>query len=176
MSKPVPKPGHPTYSVMVVEAIAELKERNGSSRQAIKKHIVEKYAGSIGEATCSKNITKNLKALKDNGKLKEGNGGPYKFVLTDAGKAKPPKPKPKKTVAKKPATKKVAKPKKAAAKKLADVKKSAKKKSAKKVGTPKKIGKSPAKKGKTKSPGKKAKKPTPKKSGKKPAGKKPTKK
>ena len=37
------KTGNPTYVKMVTAAITELKERNGSSRQAILKYIMAKY-------------------------------------------------------------------------------------------------------------------------------------
>ncbi|SCU93633.1 LAME_0F04478g1_1 [Lachancea meyersii CBS 8951] len=37
----------PTYKEMIMEGIASLSERNGSSRQALKKHIAGKYA--VGE-------------------------------------------------------------------------------------------------------------------------------
>ena len=36
-------PTHPKYSDMVVSAITTLKERKGSSRQAILKHIIATY-------------------------------------------------------------------------------------------------------------------------------------
>ena len=172
------KPAHPSYAVMITAAIAELKDRSGSSRQAIVKCIKGRYSG-IGD-NCSRLVTKQVKALKEQGLLKEGNGGPFKFALTDAGKPKPTKPKAKpavkKPAVKKPASKKTTKPgkktsaKKPAAKKASDKKKSAAKKVAKKA-------KTPTKKNKSKSPAKKAgKKPTPKKPGKKPAAKKTQKK
>ena len=34
---------HPTFAVMIAAAIAELKERKGSSRQAIEKYIAANY-------------------------------------------------------------------------------------------------------------------------------------
>ena len=176
MLKPSTKPAHPPYSKMIVEAIAALKDRKGSSRQALVKYIKGNYTG-IGD-NCSSNVNKKLKVLKEEGIVKEGSGGPYKFALTDAGKAKPkPKPKPKPAV-KKPAPKKAKKSdKKASAKKPTAKKASDKKKSTpKKAGTAKKV-KTPTKKSKPKSPAKKAgKKPTPKKTGKKPAAKKSQKK
>lgn len=175
MSKPSTKPAHPPYSKMIVEAIAGLKQREGSSRQALVKYIKGNYTG-IGD-NCNTNVNKKLKVLKENGIVKEGKGGPFKFALTDAGKAKPQAKKPKPAV-KKPAPKKAKKSdKKASAKKPAAKKASDKKKSTpKKAGTAKKV-KTPTKKSKPKSPAKKAgKKPTPKKTGKKPAAKKSQKK
>merc|ERR1712186_161863 len=41
--KPAAKPTHPAYAVMVAAAIKALKERSGSSRQAILKYIVANY-------------------------------------------------------------------------------------------------------------------------------------
>ena len=37
------KPSHPTYQVMVQEAIKALKERKGASRQAMKKYVMSEY-------------------------------------------------------------------------------------------------------------------------------------
>ena len=178
MSKPSTKPAHPPYSKMIVEAIAALKDRKGSSRQALVKYIKGNYTG-IGD-NCSSNVNKKLKVLKEEGIVKEGSGGPYKFALTDAGKAKP-KPKPKPAV-KKPAPKKAKKSDKKASAKKPTAKKPTAKKASDKKSTPKKAGtakkgKTPTKKSKPKSPAKKAgKKPTPKKTGKKPAAKKSQKK
>ena len=170
MSKPATKPAHPSYSAMIIASIAALKERSGSSRQAIVGYIQDNYVG-IGP-NCSKMVTKTTKNLIENGKVKNGSGGSYRFALTEAGKAKPAKakkPAAKKPAAKKPAAKKETKSKKPAAKKPA-VKK------AKKAGT-KKGAKTPTKKTKSKSPAKKTgKKPTPKKTAKKPAAKKSQKK
>lgn len=41
--KPKTAPSHPTYSSMISKAIAELKERGGSSRSAILKYILAHY-------------------------------------------------------------------------------------------------------------------------------------
>ena len=38
--KPAVKPAHPSYAVMIATAIKALKERGGSSRQAIMKYIL----------------------------------------------------------------------------------------------------------------------------------------
>merc|ERR1712198_217070 len=38
--KPAAKPEHPPYAAMISAAIAALKERRGSSRQAILKHVL----------------------------------------------------------------------------------------------------------------------------------------
>ncbi len=36
-------PSHPKYDEMIVKALAMLKERKGSSRQAILKHLLQSY-------------------------------------------------------------------------------------------------------------------------------------
>ena len=41
--KPAVKPAHPPYAVMIAAAIKALKERGGSSRQAILKYILANY-------------------------------------------------------------------------------------------------------------------------------------
>lgn len=144
---------HPKYIDMIVAAIAALKERTGSSRQAIVKYIKANY--KVGDS-CDTHVKLALKRGVASGALAQPKGtgasGSFKVVK----KAEPKKPK--KPAAKKPAAKKTA------AKKPA-----AKKPAAKKATTPKKAAKKPAKKA---SSAKKAKKPA----AKKPAAKKPAKK
>ena len=163
---------HPTFAVMIAAAIAELKERKGSSRQAIEKYVAAnykvgpKYTGPLKQA---------LKKGVEKGTLVQTKGfgasGSFKIAKPEPEK----KPAVKKPAAKKTATKKVTKKtptKKAAAKKTATkkpaTKKAAPKKAtAKKAASPKK--KAPAKK----AAGKVTKKAAPKK---KPAAKKTAKK
>ncbi|KAK8738528.1 hypothetical protein OTU49_003920 [Cherax quadricarinatus] len=150
---------HPKYSAMIAAAIASLKERNGSSRQAILKYIVANY--KIEEKAVATQLKHALKRGVSSGALKQvkGAGASGSFRINKPeDSATPKKPAAKKTVAKKPAPKKATTPKKPAAKKVA-------KKSAAKVTTPKK----PAAK-------KATKKPTPKKTAKKPVAKKVAKK
>ena len=153
---------HPTFAVMIAAAIAELKERKGSSRQAIEKYIAAnykvgpKYTGPMKQA---------LKKGVEKGTLVQTKGvgasGSFKIAKPEPEK----KPAVKKPAAKKTTTKKVTKKtptKKAPAKKTATkkpaAKKAATKKSpAKKAASPKK--KTPAKK----SAGKVTKKAAPKK-------------
>ena len=153
---------HPTFAVMIAAAIAELKERKGSSRQAIEKYIAAnykvgpKYTGPMKQA---------LKKGVEKGTLVQTKGvgasGSFKIAKPEPEK----KPAVKKPAAKKTTTKKVTKKtptKKAPAKKTATkkpaAKKAATKKSpAKKTASPKK--KAPAKK----SAGKVTKKAAPKK-------------
>ena len=145
---------HPKYSEMVAAAIVALKERSGSSRQAILKYISANYKVSDHAGT---HLKLALKRGVTSGALKQVKGTGASGSFKVAEKPKAPKKKP---AAKKPAAKKT--PKKPAAKKTP--KKAAKKPAAKKA-TPKKAAKKPA-----------AKKPAAKKPAKKPAAKKPAKK
>ena len=152
---------HPPYADMIKAAILALKERNGSSRQAIEKYIKANY--KVGEV--SSHLKMALKRGATSGKFvhTKGVGASGSFKLAkEEKKEKKPKKKP---AAKKPA----AKPKKPAAKKTA--KKPAAKKVAKKPAAKKPVAKKPvAKKPAAKKPA--AKKPAVKK----PAAKKPAKK
>ncbi|ROT64815.1 putative late histone H1-like [Penaeus vannamei] len=161
---PAKKPTHPQYAIMIAAAIKALKERTGSSRQAILKYIIanykvgdEKKAGVRLKLALRKGVTKGtLRQMKGTGAA-----GSFRLAKDEA--------KPAKKAAKKPAAKK---PKKPAAKKPA-AKKAAKKPAAKK--SPKKpAAKKVAKKPAAKKPA--AKKPAAKKVAKKPAAKKPAKK
>ena len=145
---------HPKYSDMIAAAIVALKERSGSSRQAILKYISANY--KVGDHAGT-HLKLALKRGVTGGALKQVKGTGASGSFKVAEKAKPAKKKP---AAKKPAAKKT--PKKAAKKPAA--KKATPKKAAKK--TPKKSAKKPA-----------AKKPAAKKpAAKKPAAKKPAKK
>lgn len=163
---------HPKYIDMVVAAIVALKDRKGSSRQAIVKFVAAN--NKVGD-NANKFVNQALKKGVAGKKLKfaavAGRKGAGSFkvdvVVKPAKKKKAPKKKapkkkkkaPKKKVkkvAKKPAAKKAKKPaaKKAAAKKPAAKKPAAKKPAAKKA----------------------VKKPAAKKAAKKPAAKKAAKK
>ena len=157
---------HPKYAEMISSAILTLKERGGSSRQAIGKYIKANY--KVGDNVDSQ-LKLNLKRMVAKGTLAQakGKGASGSFKLVKA--AAPAKKKPSAKKAKKPAAKKV---KKAAVKKPAKkspkkaAKKATKKKSPKKV-TKKKAAKKPAKKTVTKAKSKRAGKKSPKKPGKK---------
>ena len=148
---------HPKYIEMIVAAITALKERTGSSRQAIVKYISANY--KVGD-NANTHIKLALKRGVTSGVLVQPKGtgasGSFKVVKKED---KPKKP-AKKPAAKKPAAKKV--PKKPAAKKPTPKKKAAAKKS------------TPKKKPATKKPA--AKKTASAKKAKKPAAKKPVKK
>ena len=143
--KPKVAPTHPTYAVMVKAAVEALKERSGSSRQAILKYITANY--KLGDDSKKVGVPLRLALKKgiDAGTLKmakeSGKGaGCYKI----GEKAKEEK-KPKKPVAKKPKKETVKKTAKKPVKKVKTPKKTTPKKAekAKKVKTPKKTVKKP---------------------------------
>ena len=164
--KSVPKKvaDHPKYVEMIQAAIAALKERKGSSRQAILKYINANYKVGDSAATHLKAALRRAVAA---GTLKQvkGAGASGSFKLADKVKAEKKKPvkrkapakkakkapaakkvkkaaakKPKKAAAKKPAAKKSVAKKSVAAKKPA-AKKAPKKKAPKKKAAPKKAAK-----------------------------------
>ena len=158
---------HPKYSEMVCTAVNALKERGGSSRQAILKYIVKNFNVSKDEKSVNVHLKMALRAGVKNNSLKQskGTGASGSFKVGEVKKAVKPKVKkvvkPKKPAVKKP--KKVKTPKKAAAakkpKKATTPKKAAAKpkKAAvkpKKATTPKKAAAAKSKKVKT--PAKKA--------------------
>merc|ERR1719222_765108 len=146
------KSEHPPSAVMAAAAITALKDKKGSSRQAIKKYIAANYKVDIvklgpflNKALKAGVAKKTLVAVKGSYKLAKVEK-PKKKVKKKAAK-KSPKKKAKKTAAKKAKTpKKAAKPKAKTAKKAA-------KPAAKKAKSPKKA--KPAAK-KTAKPAKKA--------------------
>ena len=166
----VKKPAeHPKYIEMITTAITTLKERKGSSRQAIAKFI--KANNKVGD-NCTTHIRLALKRGVTGGVLTQvkGTGASGSFKVTEKPKVK--KPVAKKAAAKKPAAKKVVKkpvakkstpkkavkktPKKAAKKPAAKVvKKPAAKKPVAKKPAAKKVKKTPKKKAAAKKPAKK---------------------
>ena len=168
--KPTKPADHPKYNVMIAAAITSLKERGGSSRQAVLKYIMANYKVGNEVAKINARVKTALKAGVKAGTLKQAKGtgasGSFRLGEKKVAAAKPKKPK---AAAKKPKVAK--KPKAAGAKKPKSPKKkpAAKKPKspAKKAAKPKKVAKSPAKK--AAKPKKVAK--TPKKAAKKPAKK-----
>ena len=117
-TKPKAPAAHPKYSVMIAAAIGALKDRTGSSRQAILKYVCANY--KVDAAKAGQHLRLALKAGIKKGSLKmakESGKGAGKFKLV-----KVKKPAAKKSAAKKPkaaektAAKKAAKPNKAAKK------------------------------------------------------------
>ena len=134
-TKPKKDAAHPKYSEMIAAAVASLKERGGSSRQAILKYITANY--KVGDSV-NVHLKLAIKSGVKAGALKQvkGTGASGSFKLGE---------KPKKA-AKKATKPKAAKPKvKKAAKKPAAKKPAAKKPAAKKAKTPKKAAAKPKK-------------------------------
>ncbi|XP_076279169.1 uncharacterized protein LOC143208576 [Lasioglossum baleicum] len=140
------KSSHPPTSEMVNNAIKELKDRKGSSLQAIKKYIATTY--KVDGEKLAPFIKRYLKTAVTSGAVVQtkGKGASGSFKLSVPKGAAETKSKSSKRVVrkaepadKKPAEKKPASPKKAAAKKPAARKPAAAKKapaSPKKVKTP----------------------------------------
>merc|ERR1712144_154075 len=144
MGKAKAPAAHPKYSVMIPAAIAGLKDRSGSSRQAILKWIKANY--KVEHPQAGQHLSMALKAGVKKGTLKMARAsgkGAGSFKLGEkpkvAKKAKKPKAAKKKAV-KKPAKKAAKKVKKPAAKKPA------KRAAPKKKPAAKKAAKKPAKK------------------------------
>merc|ERR1711934_524587 len=148
-SKPKAPAVHPTYIQMASAAIAALKERKGSSRQAVLKYIMANY--KLGND--QKPVNSRLKIALRNGTEKgvlsnvgKSTGASGSFKLGEKAAAKPKAKKSPKKAAKKPAAKKAASPKKKAAAKpkKSPAKKAAKKPAAAKKSPAKKAAKKPA--------------------------------
>lgn len=175
-AKPKKVASHPKYSDMVQEAICALKERGGSSRQAILKYIGKNYKVGDNDKTVAAHLKLALKSGVKKGTLKQSKGtgasgsfrvgtvvkAPKAKKATKPKAAKPKKAKTPKKAAKKPVAKKTA-PKKAVAAKPKKAKTPAKKPKAAAAAAakPKKAVKSPkktkaAKPKKAKTPKKKA--------------------
>jgi hypothetical protein len=151
------KPSHPPTSQMVTAAIKSLKERGGSSLQAIKKYIAANYKVDVEKL--SPFIKKYLKSAVASGALVQTKGkgasGSFKLSTSSSGakaKSAPSKKAGGSKAAKKTTTKK---PKKAGTPKKKTT-------TPKKSKTPKKEKKSKTAK-KPKKPAPKTKKATPKK-------------
>ena len=152
---------HPKYTAMIAEAIETLKERGGSSRQAILKYIQANFTVGTGAPNHLKLALRRSVEKKTLLQVK-GKGASGSFKLP-AKATKAPKKPAKKVVAKKPAKKTATKKKAPSAKKATPKKKTAAKKTPKKAsakkGAKKPVAKKPAsKKTKTVSKKKPAKK------------------
>jgi len=137
---------HPTFASMIATAVTALKERNGSSRQAILKYILANF--KVGDAAKAQGhvriaLRKMIAAKKIVAGGAAGKKGSGCFKLPAPVKAEKPAKKTVKKAAKKPAVKKVAA--KPAAKKAVK-KPAAKKPAAKKPATKKPAAKKPASK------------------------------
>ncbi|XP_054718247.1 histone H1-II-like [Uloborus diversus] len=165
--KPKVAPTHPKVADMVNTAISTLKERGGSSLQAIKKYIGAHYKVDLEKL--SPFIRKYLKSAVASGNLVQtkGKGASGSFRIGSAAGAKgastaaKPKKSPAKKAAKPKKEKAAASPKKAAKPKKAAVKKTPKKASPVKKAKPAAKKAKPAKSPKPKKAA--AKKASPKK-------------
>jgi len=100
-------PAHGSYQDMVKEAIINLKERNGSSRQAIKKYIqANNNLGGTTEAMFTSHINRAILSGEKSGDFArpKGPSGPVKLAKKEA-KPVVTKPVAAKKVAAKPAAK-----------------------------------------------------------------------
>ena len=123
-SKPKAPAAHPTYITMVSAAITALKERNGSSRQAVLKYIMANYKLGNDQKPVNSRLKVALRNGTQKGVLKnvgKATGASGSFKLGEKAAAKPKKAKSPKKAAKKPAAKKPA-VKKPAAKEAASPK------------------------------------------------------
>merc|ERR1712144_185378 len=112
-AKKVAGPAHPPYEKMVKAALVALKDRTGSSTQAIAKYMKANY--DLPE-NFAKSLSRFLKKFVESGKLVKVKAS-YKLGSLKT-EPKPKKKKaPKKKVAKKKAPKKTTAPKKKVAKK-----------------------------------------------------------
>merc|ERR1712107_617393 len=124
-TKPKAPAAHPKYSVMIAAAITALKDRSGSSRQAILKYICANYKVDAAKAAVHLRMALKRGVAAGSLKMARASGkGAGSYSLGEKAKAvkKPKAKKPAaKKAAKKPAAKKAKKPaaKKPAAKKPA---------------------------------------------------------
>ena len=65
---------HPKYNKMIAETIVALKERGGSSRQAILKYIMLNYDVGKDEKLVNNHLKMSLRAGIKNGKLNQSKG------------------------------------------------------------------------------------------------------
>ena len=154
--KITPKPAaHPKYAEMVAKAVTALKERGGSSRQAILKYIMANFNVGNDAKVVNTHLKIALRSGVKNKSLKQskGTGASGSFKVGEV--PKPAKKKPvKKAVKPKAAKPKAAKPKKATTpkKKTATKKTATKKPAGEKKTTKPKASKPAAKKAATKKP------------------------
>ncbi|KAI4132520.1 MAG: hypothetical protein LQ347_002541 [Umbilicaria vellea] len=125
-------PAHASYKDMIKEAILTLKDRSGSSRQAIKKYILANNKTAAATPTVfDTQFNKALRTGVEKGDFTQpkGTSGPVKLAKKD-GSAKPAAPATKTAAPKKTTATKAAAPKKATAPKKTATKAAAPKKTA----------------------------------------------
>ena len=151
-AKPKKSSAHPKYSEMETQAINILKERRGSSRQAILKYVMANFNVGKDAKLVNDHLDLALGAGVKNKSLRQskGTGASGSFNIGDREVKAAKKP----AKAKKAAKPKAVKPKKSVAKKAAG-EKNAQKPSTKKAAAKPKKAKTSAKPKATKSPKKK---------------------
>jgi histone H1/5 len=140
---------HPKYSEMVHQAVANLKERGGSSRQAILKYIVKNFNVGKDESVVNTHLKMALKSGVKNASLKQSKGSGASGSFRIGSEAKKPAKKvasKKKTSATKTPKAAKASPKKKKAAKSVQKKTGVAKKAAVKKSTAKKVAPSAVKK------------------------------
>jgi len=87
---------HPKYSEMVQQALSSLKERGGSSRQAVLKYIMKNFSVGKDENVVNTHLKMALRAGVKNSTLKQskGSGATGSFRLGEEAKKKPKAAKP----------------------------------------------------------------------------------
>lgn len=82
---------HPKYSEMVHQALSSLKERGGSSRQAVLKYIMKNFSVGVDENVVNTHLKMALRAGVKNATLKQskGSGATGSFRLGEEAKKKP---------------------------------------------------------------------------------------
>lgn len=82
---------HPKYSEMVHQALSSLKERGGSSRQAVLKFIMKNFNIGVDENVVNTHLKMALRAGVKNATLKQskGSGATGSFRLGEEAKKKP---------------------------------------------------------------------------------------
>ncbi|KAH3896065.1 histone H1-delta-like [Dreissena polymorpha] len=102
-AKPKKPASHPKYSEMIAAALGALKERSGSSRQAILKYIQANYKVGDNVSAVNAHLKLALKAGVKSGAVKpsKGTGASGSFKLGEVKKAAKKAAKPKAAMPKK---------------------------------------------------------------------------
>lgn len=121
------KASHASYQDMITDAIVALKDRNGSSRQSLKKYVRANNTITVTDNMFDSLFNKALKAGVEKGIFEQPKGasGGTKLAKKAAKPAAPKKAAPKKAATKKEPKEKKAAPKKTATKKEPKEKKAA---------------------------------------------------
>ena len=80
-AKPKKPAAHPKYSEMIAKAVADLKERGGSSRQAILKYVMKNFNVGKDEKAVNSRLKLALRAGVKKGGLKQSKGECPEIVL-----------------------------------------------------------------------------------------------